>query len=293
MNDPYELTERNQQKPSGFDWFAKEVERIGRDSGLSLRLSWSPDVNRFYWGKWHKHYCARQYRKHVGWVKGKYEEIEGRNVFRAVSRHAWNAFPSLSPEGDHFLEDGHWLIADWLYWDVAWPRFVVEKLVDEESERPHHEANRYEYDVETNELVDALGEYPKEGKWKCIYIVAQHWIQCCKEANAEHRLCYGVGRPPVERDVEEVRKAIHEDLQFAKVGAVGSQSWQLAMMQELRDNKTERDKANLAMENTYGEIFKNEMMPTLRRILTPSVFHNKRNWLTVSKGDSDASGTDH
>jgi hypothetical protein len=196
----------NESKPKGFDHIVEAVERLGKQNGTATRLVWMPEVRRFLWGSVRRYYAFKKKAVHIGWEVGRYDEFQGGLIFvkeRTVPASAYR----LEPGGAHRLHNGKWIKPRFDYDEIAYPRWAIEERLPD-SERVAHNDNRYEYFADTNEFVDALGEYPKEGKWACIHVVAAHGYICCKRATQEGRFCYGTRRNPTDEDVQEVQQRI-------------------------------------------------------------------------------------
>jgi hypothetical protein len=259
----------NLLRPPGCQRFIKAFQELGKECGVGLRLIWAPEVMKFLWGKPRQRYANWKRRRHVGWFIGSVDEATGQ--FRMRERRKWDAF-QLSPEADHRLPNGQWLVADWKEWTVAQPRWVIEERLDERKERPAHEAARYEWDPDTLQLIDALGPYPEEGKWACIQVISAHAFVCCKNATANEQLCiWGVGgRDPVDSDIEEVRQRIQardENAKLRKDGMPTESEWKTEYQQIMDELKEGGERA----KENYYEILKDAIVPGLNVVMKERV----------------------
>ena len=197
----------NRPKPPGFESFAEQFKQLGKRNHVNIRLVWMPDQTRFLWGATRRLYAFKRESQHVGWEVGRMESFRGALRFVPRSVHPLTAF-RYDVIGAHRLPNGDWVKPKFDYTEVAHPRWAIEEMLNASREKPEHDKHRYEYFSDTNELVDALGEYPLEGKWACIHVIAAHGYVCCKRATEEGRFCYGTGRDPAALDLEEVEARI-------------------------------------------------------------------------------------
>ncbi len=196
----------NEPKPKGYEWLEETIRRIGQQNGTATRLVWMPERRQFLWGSIRRYYAYKKKSLHVGWEIGRYDEFQDGLIFvreRTVPAAAYR----LEPTGAHRLHGGKWVKPKFDYDEIAHPRWAIEERLPE-SEREAHDLNRYEYFPDTNEFVDALGEYPLDGKWACIHVIAAHGGICCRLATSEGRFCYGTRRNPTDEDIQEVQRRI-------------------------------------------------------------------------------------
>lgn len=256
----------NQPRPNDAGGFADEIVRLGRDFNLPLRLTWQPDVMAMLWGQNRRRYGLEKYGycEHLrGWWIGHMEEVNGQLMFAPRQKVRADKY-DVDPHAAFQLPNGDWVQADLDENLIAEPRWVVEyKLHDRE--KAFHEAERYEWEGPFTRH-DALGPYPEDGKWARLFVIAQHWVKCCEEANARHELCQGIGRAPNDYDLQEVRKVLQERESDAALPEPGTPQWEHRMAEEMRkinDEIAETNKCNL---RAYDEIFDRAIMPTLRRV---------------------------
>lgn len=274
MNDPYQLDPEdltNQPSPPRPKWFDDALKNLSRQYGTRVRLVWAPEVERFLWGARRKVYARYQRMKLLGWFQGAYVEVGGRQIFKSHRYHGRKAFPELNERAAHLLENGEWLMPDLHGYQIAWPRWIVELELDRQREKPFHDQERYEWDHETGQMVDALGPYPEEGKWASLFVICQHWVKCCQDANAQGRLCYGVGRAPVEDDLDWVRQWFKDRETEAKLAEPGTLDFARQVNREYRSLMDEEKRLDLKRKDLYREMVLNEIKPTLQARLVPMV----------------------
>lgn len=259
----YENETSNRPRPAGFEGFAKEIERLGNHNNVRLRLVWAPEVIRFLWGAERRVYAFKQERRHTGWLVGPMEEFNGALIHRPHSLRKPDAF-RFSPEGAHRLDNGDWVKPDFRYWEVAHPRFMIEEMLDPGKERPEHERHRYEYLEETNELVDALGPYPQEGKWACIHVIAAHAFICCRNATQRQQFCYGTGRDPGGEDLAEIESRIQARNQRRRVE--DHYAFESEFMREYTATMARIKKGQERAKQNYYDILKQEIDPVFSMI---------------------------
>lgn len=296
--DPYKISNLdpcNQPCPNDAGRFHKEIEKLGQEFNQPLRLVWGPDVYATLWGERRRRYAQSYHApcEHLrGWWIGKLEEVEtdGKKQMLFAPRQKVKADRfTADPHSGFYLPNGDWVQADLDVRLVSEPRWIVEfKLPDRE--KHFHNLERYDYEserhVERREVydrkkgefvqkeyeyeyqnpfskVDALGEYPEDGKWGLYIIIAQHWIRCCEKANEAGRLCWGIGRPPNDYDLETIRG----DLQARhRAMEPGSEEWSNAHKKEVAIINDIIAKNKQRQSDTYDAIFDDAIMPTLRRV---------------------------
>ena len=196
----------NEPKPKGYEWLEDTIKRIGEQNGTALRLVWMPSCVKYLWGSIRRYYAYKKKATHVGWEVGRMDDFQGGLMF-VKEKFVPAAAYRLDPNASHRLSDGRWIKAKFEYDEIAHPRWAIEERLPD-SEREAHNLNRYEYFADTNEFVDALGEYPLDGKWACIHVIAVHGYYCCRQATTEGRFCYGTRRNPSDEDIAEVQQRI-------------------------------------------------------------------------------------
>ena len=283
--------ETDRPAPPGQERFARKVEQLGKDAGTTLRLIWPPDIRGFIWGGIHKLRALGARPELTRWAEHQVIRENGIEQLKFL-RYRKPLTYSLAQA----REDGCVVVNDHL---VALPemkmvefcaqRWYVEekiepqtKLLDGSTEWDSHYQNRFEFDPETLELVDALGEWPKDGKWRPLHVIAHHFILCCEQAHKERRFCWGQGRNPVESDVEYIEKLVDRHNQETKRRGrweAPTRADQLEFRRKLRDEmaETERKRAEL-----YKEIFMNEMAPTIEDKFSTKVFIHRKDDPDVS-----------
>jgi hypothetical protein len=260
----YENEEINRTRPAGFDDFGREVAALGKAHNVRLRLVWAPDVTRFLWGATRRVYAFKQQRRHIGWLVGPMVEVAGKALTHQPHTVLKPDAFSFSPEGAHLLENGDWAKPDFIYDEVAHPRFMIEEMLDEQRERPEHERHRFEYFVETNELVDALGPYPADGKFACINVIAAHAFICCRNANQKHQFCYGTGRDPGGEDLEDLKQRIQARDERRRLG--DHYDYESEFMREYNATMDKIKKGEAQAKQNYYDIFKQELDPVFSMI---------------------------
>lgn len=294
MRDPYKLSKLDpcdQPCPDDAGRYAAEIARLGREFSLPLRLSWAPDIYAFLWGEKRRRYAQERFGRceHVRrWVLGRLEMVNGTEMLAPRQYFKPDRY-SLDIHALHMLPNGDCLQAEVDVKLIAEPRWIVEfKLPDRE--RAAHEQNRYDaerdrsveirerydrkkqqfveerviYDYE-NPLtrVDALGPYPEDGKWGCYRVIAQHWIKCCQDANAEGRMCWGIGRPPHDGDLEEIRLDLQQ--RTAPMDPT-DEHWDAKYKEEIRKINEIIAENQQGQRDLYDAIFDDAIMTTLRRV---------------------------
>lgn len=275
----------NQPCPGDAGRFTAEIERLGKDFNQPLRLAWAPDVYADLWGARRRRYAQQRYGRceHIrGWWVGAMKEVNGQLLFAPRERRRADRFQQ-DPHSAFRLDNGDWVQADLEENLIAEPRWIVEfKLPDRE--RKFHDQERFEYDTQEDfrpaepklgieakryqyqdpmKPIDALGPYPEEGKWALHVVIANHWVRCCEQANAENRLCWGVGRAPNENDLAELIKDL-----TARGRAITPESddWAARYKEEMR-KINDVIAGNLAgQRRAYDEIFDEAIMGPLRHV---------------------------
>lgn len=295
QNTAYQISKLdpcNQPCPNDAGGFAAEIARIGQEFNQPMRLVWQPDVMATLWGQKRRRYGLEKYGRceHLrGWWIGEMKEVNGETLFAPRQKVRADRF-AADPHAAFKLPNGDWVQSDLEENLVAEPRWIVEyKLHDRE--KIFHERERYDYERELHvefetvmengepvlkkkvyeyenpfKKVDALGPYPKDGKWGRLFIVAQHWIRCCEEANAEHRICQGIGRPPNDYDLQAIRQTMQERETDAKLPEPGTAAWDHQMTEEIRKINDEIAVNKAGAARAYDEIFDRAIMPTLKRV---------------------------
>jgi hypothetical protein len=259
----YELTDKNHPAPPRAKWMDVALQQIKSDFGIDLRMVWGPDVDAFRWGGMVKLYAAYATVRNRGWFRGMYvPDGNGGQVLRRTGYHPPGDYLNYTAEGAHRLADGSWLIPDPEFRHVAWPRWIIERRAPDR-ERVSHEANRYEWDPDTGERIDALGPWPEGGRWFNFYVVAQHMIRCCGQANAEHRLCYGIGRDPNEHDLDHLRQTVQTEVVAPARPEPGSQEWNRQYTQNVKAAMAEHKEAEQRQREGYRARMRNVVAPTL------------------------------
>ena len=217
--------------------FQRKLDEVCRDRGIQLRVVWGPDRTKCILdGKIFKTYGITagpvrilqgyQIRSFTGKVVG-YEHLDGRIV---GNRNGLRA-------------------PDYKFEQPAIERWIIEQRLNDDFARREHAKHRYatvdgvitlrclrcarewppryEYErhcalcgsrdlqrLETGgRKIDALGEYPADGWWKCFLIVGDHENDrsCCKFHESQLKVCIGLApRMPDHRDLEIVEMSLKD-----------------------------------------------------------------------------------
>lgn len=257
--------EPNPIRPPDGQRFITAVRRIGEETGIFLRLSWAPEITSIKWGASHKTYCYKREKKHLAWWVGRMEDVNGTMLFKPTIRARKDAYREYEPNATHRLPNGQWLHPDLLPVEWAWPRWVIERRL-QESERAAHERERYEWIDGVR--VDALGPWPEEGKWALERVIAHHFILCCEQAEAEFLagkrstgLCFGQYRPPSDADMNQLRADI---IAGERIGLTATPSFEQAVAYDTKQTLDQMSESERKQNEHYKEIIQNALAPALR-----------------------------
>lgn len=172
--------------------FQKQLTLLGGtliDGRPKLRLIWgqSPKATDFWKGQRRLRYLYKAEQVMVGWASG-----DGK------------MYPPTT-EPPPFEETGS-LVVDPVYTfhDIGIPRWYIEQIMPTAILGQDWDKLRYDYNPETGELEDSLGEIPALGSYEeAFYMIADHEA-CCGE-NAFTVGCKGAYRDPQQSDIEYVR----------------------------------------------------------------------------------------
>lgn len=226
--------------------FQRKLDEVTRDRGIQLRVVWGPDRTKCIFDgqifkiygltpgplKILQGYQIRKAAKVVG-----YEHLDGRIVGRkdglrvpdykleqpAIER--WIIEQRLNDDfarraharARYAIVDGEVILRCLSCANEARPRFPGEKVC------ARCQGRNIQRIESGGKKIDALGEFPADGWWKCFLIVGDHENDrsCCEFFESRLEVCLGLApRMPDHRDLEIVEMALNDRDEWPKLRAI-------------------------------------------------------------------------
>lgn len=202
----------NASQPISVKWFQERLDKLRRGRSIDLRVAWAPSLHTTRFIPINGRLVQRDYAKYP--LVGKLTErdyVRGHRFYRIVDGKPLQVgYQKVNGLVEGNVKPDDWVEPDYEHLNPSIQIFVVEVKRPDEYARKVHERKRYLSQV--NQGVDLFGDFPTEGVWDWWADISEHREQCCEMAQIVRVDCRGLYRPPDERDLQDVERAlrVHE-----------------------------------------------------------------------------------
>lgn len=185
MSSPQSLLrgdELNLPRPCNPSAVRQQLAELCRGHGVEVRMVWSVDLNRCaFGGRIWKKYGLKTWRERLLGHLICVADIFGTIVIHGQRyRKIRYDPPTRMLSGAPAIKlPGEIALPDMILEENVFSRWILEWRVPDAIAKPQHARQRYA--VIDGKRVDALGEFPPEGWWKCFMIIGDHGNgDCCR-----------------------------------------------------------------------------------------------------------------
>jgi hypothetical protein len=275
--------ERNIERPCNFSAFEKRLAEISSGRSTELRLSWAPDINRYEVNQFFRPVIGKRYavyilKEHMGWLVYRPEHdgsllVSGKWKFQRFAKpeefHSEEDFEVRTERNGRKLKEPELWKKDNKIEQIAFPRWVIEERIPDAVAKKDWDKQRREF--EGLELIDWLGDFPKEGLWKSRLVISVHSDNCCNERARDFGFCYGLYRDPGQQDLDAVLRGFRERDEMGQRRNVDEAPTEAELRREELKTFNEIAAGEERMRDLDREIILNAITPTLNAHLFPSV----------------------
>lgn len=196
----------NNRAPCDIRWFQAELDRICRDKGVKMRITWAPDqaVARLVEDGRTLEYAKYPllFGEFVDYQKGQWYRRKIGDKWRTI---AYQKAGDLIPAG---VTVSDLAVPDIVRVNPSADIWVIErKLPDQYARKVHFEKTQLAR--ESLGVDDLFGGFPEEGYWDWFDDVSEKRDGCCEMAKrAGAAFCYHLYREPNANDLWRVRMAV-------------------------------------------------------------------------------------
>ena len=133
--------------------------------------------------------------------------VEGKSKLRIVWGQDYNLASMISC-GQRRLKYPFWRYEEGgEIHDIGTPRFYIEELHLNAELKRNGGWDKARYYWDEGVMIDVLGPIPDEGFYTCLFMIASHDELCCNgKGVVKHEPCLGAYRPPVDSDLQRIRR---------------------------------------------------------------------------------------